>query len=369
MPNNRLFELFSELVSLYSPSFGERELCDTMKAKLFALGIAFEEDNAGAILGGNCGNLYGYLEGAFPSEPLLLSAHLDTVEPAKGKKAILHADGTITSDGTTILGADNVSGIAVILEAIKRMQETNAPHRPIELLFPVAEEKYGAGSAVFDYSKIRSKQALVLDLGGEIGNAANAAPTIFSFTVTVNGKAAHAGFAPKDGVHAIAAAAGAIAKLTLGEPEPGVTCNIGLISGGEAGNIVPAKCTVTGEIRSLDHDAVLKRWEGVKSAFHQAAADFGATVEFENRVEIAAYHISAESAVARRFKRACEAIGATADIHSTLGGSDNNNFARHGIEGLVIACSMHQVHGLEEYAVLSELEQCVELVVKLLTEA
>ncbi|MCL2079807.1 MAG: M20/M25/M40 family metallo-hydrolase [Oscillospiraceae bacterium] len=368
MQSNSLYKIFRELTAVYSPTFGERDFCGLLKNKLSELGVVCEEDHAGSQIGGNCGNLYGFLSGELTGEPLLFSAHMDTVEPAAGKESILREDGRITSGGATILGADDVSGIAIILEALTRLREAGTPHRAIELLFPVAEERYGAGSAVADYSKFHAKAAYVLDLGGEIGMAANAAPTILSFTAIVKGKAAHAGFAPKDGVHAISAAAKAIAKIPLGEPEPGVTCNIGVISGGEAGNIVPETCTVTGEIRSLSHDAVLERWEKVRSIFEEEAKKAGASVSFAHRCEITAYETPVDSAVVRRFKRACETAGVPCHICSTLGGSDNNNFALHGIEGIVIACSMHDVHSTREYANLHEMEQCVRLVMNLMTE-
>lgn len=141
------------------------------------MGIDFKEGNAADIIRENCGNLYGFLSGSLHGAPLLFSAHMDTAEPAKGKHAVLQEDGTILSEGNTILGADDVAGITVILEAVTRLKEQKTPHRSIELLFPVAEERYGAGSAVFDYSCIKAKEAYVLDLSGVIGEAANAALT------------------------------------------------------------------------------------------------------------------------------------------------------------------------------------------------
>ncbi|MEL7622840.1 MAG: M20/M25/M40 family metallo-hydrolase [Clostridiales bacterium] len=368
MQANRLYETFRELISIYSPTFGERDFCHLLRSKLTGLGIVCQEDDAGAQIGGNCGNLYGYLDGALPGPPLLFSAHMDTVGPARGKEAILHENGKITSGGGTILGADDVSGIAIILEALTRLKETKTPHRSIELLFPVAEERYGLGSAVANYSKLHAKEAYVLDLSGDIGEAANAAPTLISFTASIQGRAAHAGFAPKEGIHAISAAAKAIARVPMGEPEPGVTCNIGIISGGEAGNIVPESCTVTGEIRSLSHSTALEWLGRVRGIFEEEAKAAGASVAFVHRCEITAYETPADSTVVRRFKRACEAAGVAFKLHSTLGGSDNNHFALHGIAGLVIACSMHEVHSTREYADIHEMERCVRLVMNLMTE-
>lgn len=365
---NRLYETFRELTAIYSPTFGERDFCDALKNKLSDLNLTFEEDDAGSQIGGNCGNLYGFLPGDLPGQPILFSAHMDTVEPSAGKESVLHEDGRITSKGTTILGADDVSGITIILEALARLQEAKVQHRSIEVLFPVAEERYCIGSAVADYSKLHAKEAYVLDLGGDIGMAANAAPTILSFTVTVKGKAAHAGAAPQEGIHAILAASKAIAKIPLGKPEPGITCNIGTISGGEAGNIVPEICTVTGEIRSLSHSSVLEQWEKVKTTFEEEVKTMGASASYTHHCDITAYETPLDSTAVQRFQRACEASGIPCHIDSTLGGSDQNNFALHGINGIVIACSMHNIHSTREYTDLNELEQGVQLVMNLMTE-
>jgi tripeptide aminopeptidase len=361
--HKRLWETFHALTAIDSPSFGERKFCDELKKRLIALGVEVYEDNAGDKIGGDSGNLYGYLPGDTALPPVLLSAHMDTVEPGKGKRAIVDSSGLITSAGDTVLGADDVAGITIILEAITRLRENGRPHRPVELLFPAAEEKYGVGSAVADYSRVASKEAYTLDLCGSIGEAANAAPTIIAFEVSVKGKAAHAGFVAKEGIHAINAVAGAIAALP--EPLEGTICNIGQISGGIANNIVPDLCRVSGEIRSLFHDKALAQWEAVKNTFEREAARVGAIAAANMRVETTAYTTPLEARVVQRFKAACAKVGVTDYIHATMGGSDNNNFALRGIEGIVIACSMHDVHSTREYSRLGELQQCVELVLEL----
>lgn len=366
--SNRLWKTFQELSGIYSPSFKERALCDALIKRLTDLDGNIFEDDAGSKIQGNCGNLYCYIPGSLDGPPLLFSAHLDTVEPAKGKQAFLHHNGKISSAGNTILGADDIAGVTVILEAVTRLKEQNIPHRSIELLFPVAEEKYGAGSSVFDYSLIKAKEAYVLDLSGAIGEAANAAPTIMSFEIKIHGKAAHAGFAPKSGIHAIEVAAKAIASLPQGEPVPGLTFNIGKFIGGESGNIVPALCIIEGEIRSLDHKAVLSYWNKVKTVFDTEGAIAGAKVEAKNKIELTAYQTPLDSSVVRRFLRACKKTGISPHIHSTFGGSDQNNFALHGITGLVMACSMHEVHSLSEYSNLHELENCVMIVMEIMTD-
>jgi tripeptide aminopeptidase len=364
---NRIWETFSALTAIDSPSYGERAFCDALKARLIELGVETYEDNAGEKLGGDSGNLYGFLPGSLPLAPLLFTAHMDTVEPGRGKKAVLGEDGVITSAGDTILGADDVSGITIILEALTRLKESGKPHRPVELLFTVAEEIYCLGSLETDYSRIQSKEAYTLDMSGAVGEAANAAPTILEFDITVSGKASHAGFAPQDGIHAVAVAARAIARIPVGEPVPGVTVNIGKIEGGVANNIVPDLCKVTGEIRSLSHEKALWWWARVEDVFSDEIKESGATMTANHRCEVTAYQTPPDSPVVRRFKQACETVGVPANIHSTLGGSDQNNYVLHGIQGIVLACSIYKCHSTREYTRLDEMDQCADLVLALIT--
>lgn len=199
----RLIADFLSLTTGSAESLDERRVADLLTEKLNLIGFSVSEDDAGQKLGGNTGNLYGFLKGTIPGLPLLLSAHMDTVKPGENKHPVLHEDGTITSDGTTVLGADDAAGIVEILEGIRCVQEAALPHRDIEILFPVAEEIYIQGSGVFDFSQIRAKEAYVLDMSGEVGSAAVRAPSLISFQVTVKGKASHAGFAPENGIHVI----------------------------------------------------------------------------------------------------------------------------------------------------------------------
>ena len=141
----RLVQSFLELTAIDNPTLYERELSECLRRRFAALGIVLAEDGAGAAIGGNAGNLYAYLPGDETLAPILLSAHMDAVAPACAKKPVLHPDGRITSDGTTVLGADDVSGLCAILEAVTSVLEDGTPHRPIELLFDAAEESYCTG--------------------------------------------------------------------------------------------------------------------------------------------------------------------------------------------------------------------------------
>lgn len=177
----RLLGAFRELVSIDNPTLRERGVCDLLLRRYAALGIRLQEDGTGAAIGGNAGNLYAFVPGDEALAPVLLSAHTDAVSPACGKRAVFHPDGRITSDGTTVLGADDLAGQCAILEAVTSVLEDGAPHRPFELLFDAAEESYCTGIQRFDFSRLRAKLAYVFDLSGPVGGAAYQAPSILSF--------------------------------------------------------------------------------------------------------------------------------------------------------------------------------------------
>jgi tripeptide aminopeptidase len=351
----RIISEFSELVEIDSPSFGEREMADILKCKLESIGFSVLEDGTGSYYGSDCGNLYGYLTGEIPGEPLLFSGHMDTVAPALGKKAVLHSDGCITSAGNTVLGADDVAGLVSILEAIRSLREEGTPHRSIEVLFPIAEEVYAKGSCLFDYSKIKAKEAYVLDLDGKVGRAAYTAPSILSFTAVIRGKASHAGFSPEEGIHSIAIAAKAINQMRLGRIDPNTTVNIGTIAGGVATNIIPESCKVEGEIRSFHHEKALSCLAEIKALFLQEVDRTGASLDWEESINCIAYETKLDSKVAERYREACSLAGLSAEFIKTFGGSDHNVFATKGMEGLVISNAMNRVHSCEEYTEVEEL--------------
>ncbi|HWT27756.1 MAG TPA: M20/M25/M40 family metallo-hydrolase [Mobilitalea sp.] len=363
----RITEEFCSLVEIDSLSFQEREIADIIKKSLSNLGFTVKEDDAGKHYSGNCGNIYGYLEGELEGEPLLFSAHLDTVGPGVNKKAIVHEDGTITSDGSTVLGADDLSGIVSILEAVRTIKENGLPHRSIEILFTIAEEVYIRGSEVYDYSGIRAKEAYVLDLSGPVGTAALTAPTLVSFTATIHGKASHAGFAPELGINAIAVAAKAITQIKQGRIDEDTTVNIGLIEGGKARNIISDLCILKGEVRSLHHGKALSETDKIKDIIHEVALENHAEEVFETEFGCLAYKVEQEHPVVRRFEKACAELGYEFSYIDTFGGSDNNNFMRYGITGIVVACGMNQVHSCSEYTHIEELAKCSEIVLRLMT--
>ncbi len=369
---NRLTETFLTLARFDSESFGERQICDELTARLRALGLAVEEDEADALCGmrsaSSCGNLYGFLAGSRPGEPILLSSHMDTVKPGRAKHPILHEDGRITSDGTTVLGADDAAGLAAILEALTAVVEDGLPHAGVEILFPAAEEIYGRGSAVFDYARLKSRLAYCFDLTGPIGGAVTEAPSVLTLRVTVNGVGAHAGFNPEDGVNALTAAARALARIPVGRVAEDTTVNFGTIRGGSVTNAVPATVELGGEIRSLRHEEAERRGREITEIFEEEARAVGASAEAEIREMVHAYRIGHDEEVVSRFVRAARAASLTPRLGVTFGAADNNHFVRHGLSGIVVASAMQNVHTVNEYTTVDDMEACARLILALIEE-
>lgn len=357
---DRFIHRFKELVAIPNSSKEEAAMCDYLKKALTALSIPFEEDDAASKINGNCGNLYAYVEGEKALPPILLSAHMDSVEPAKKKNCVFHPDGTITSDGTTVLGADDLAGICAILEAITSIKEDGMAHRPVEIVFDVSEETYCEGIQQFDFSRLKSKEAYVFDLTGPIGGAAYQAPAILSFEAVFHGRAAHAAFSPENGIHAIKAAAHAIDEISCGRIGD-TTVNVGTIQGGSATNVVPETCIITGEVRSFHNESALRKLDEIKETCEEAALLAGASIDFKTETLCLAYLVDPSSQAVSRFTKACDSLHLEPKLISTYGGSDNNHFFHHGITGLVVACGMNDCHSCKEYTSVPDLMKAARL--------
>ncbi len=382
----RIVKEFVELASIDSESYNEREMADALTLKLQELGFEVEEDCVDDIIGGTAGNLYAFLQGDSNKESILLSGHMDTVKPGIGKVVNIDGDGKITSDGNTVLGGDDLSGVVAILEGIRMVKESGQSVGDIEIIFSVCEEQHGKGVANFDFDKIQSKMAYALDLSGPPGDAAVKAPSIVSFTANVLGKAAHAGFEPEKGLNALKAAANAIARIDQGHVG-GMTVNIGKIQSGHATNIVTEECFVAGEVRSFNHDEAVNEVKRIGEIFKEEAAklvldkDVQSEMEksesligrkqgecqFDYEVNIRAFDIPGDREVCKRFKKACSNLDLKGDLVSTHGGSDNAFFVEKGIDGIVLSCGMYNVHSVTEYSYVDDLIKGAELVAELLT--
>ena len=162
----RLLKEFLEFVQIDSESCNEKAMGERLCQVLKELGLEPITDEAGKTYNSNGFNVFARLPGE--GEPMVLTAHMDTVVPGNGVKPEIRG-GVIYSDGTTVLGGDDKSGICGILEAVRLVLENNLPHRPAEIIFSIGEEGGMRGAKAFDCSQLKSKRAYVFDSSGEVG--------------------------------------------------------------------------------------------------------------------------------------------------------------------------------------------------------
>ncbi len=365
----RVLAEFFELVSIRCSTRAEREVADVVKAKLAAMGLAVEEDDVGGRIGGNCGNVLAYLRGNVAGAPVvMLSAHLDSVEPCGGIKPQLK-DGVITSGGDTVLGADDKSGVVAILEAIRVIRETGAAHGDIQVVFTVAEEGGVNGSKNMNRELLAADFGYVLDSGGAPGRIINAAPGQDSIKVIIRGKTAHAGVAPEEGINAIVVAGKAMAELRQGRIDDETTANIGIIKGGQATNIVPDYVEIACEARSRNKAKLAAQTKHMVETFERVAAANGAKAEITVKTAYDPYVLTAEMPVAAMARQAVESIGLTPVFEATGGGSDANFFNAYGVPSAVLATGMSKVHTTSEFIKEADLYKTAELVVAIIKTA
>src|SRR3954452_25256600 len=297
---SEVVDLFTELAAISSPPGEERPVADAVTRYLRDLGLTVDEDDAGTTVGSNMGNLYCRLEptGNGGGVPIFLCAHLDTVPPEGPLQPVIE-DGVVRNAGGTILGADNKSAVAAMLEGARRVLAEGRPHAGIELLFTMEEEIGLLGAAAFDHTRLHAQLGYVYDQAAPIGEIILGAPWAQGIEVTFHGRASHSGMFPEEGRSAIQAAARAIADLRLGRVDDETTANVGVVSGGTAGNIVPEWCTFLAEARSHSDTKLADLMQEMLDAFSFAATAADCEVETQMRKDYRGYRFKQSDEVVR----------------------------------------------------------------------
>jgi len=355
-----LVDTFLELVQIDSESKNEREICDYIKNRLDPFASSMIEDDTGEKIGGNCGNLIVKIDGNSSGAPtILLNAHMDSVKPANGIIPVIEND-IIRSKGDTVLGADDKAGLAVIIEAVRTLEEHELGHGALLLAITVSEETGLLGARHIDPSLLGADYGFSLDCPGPAGVIYNASPFHDTILATIAGRAAHAGMEPEKGISAIRIASNAISKMDLGRIDDETTANVGFIKGGKATNIVPDTAFIEAEARSHDPEKLKAQIEAMAAALDAAAREAGGTVDTEIRHEYKGYKIDTDSPVIKAMRDAAAAMNIEPAIMASGGGSDANMFNEYGVPTIPTAAGMRNCHTTDESISISELEAIFE---------
>ncbi|OVE39108.1 hypothetical protein CCZ20_03615 [Priestia aryabhattai] len=364
----RIVDLFIELVQVDSETKHEKKIAVVLKEKFTALGVEVVEDDAKEKTGHGANNLICTLPATKEGvDTIYFTSHMDTVVPGNGIKPSIE-DGYIKSDGTTILGADDKAGLAAMLEAITVLKEENIAHGKIEFIITVGEESGLVGAKALDSSLVTAKFGYALDSDGKVGDIIVAAPTQAKVNATIYGKTAHAGVAPERGVSAITIASRAISKMPLGRIDEETTANIGRFEGGTQTNIVCDRVDILAEARSLIPEKMEAQVAKMKEAFETAAQEMGGRAEVDIKVMYPGFKFGDGDHVVEVAKKAVANIDRPSRLLQSGGGSDANVIAGFDIPTVNLAVGYEDIHTTNEKIPVEELVKTSELVVSIIKE-
>jgi tripeptide aminopeptidase len=372
--HERLNNLLIELIQIDSLSRRERDVALRLQREMEELGATVFIDDAGEKVGGNVGNLIAHFPGnAANAAPLLLSAHMDTVVPGEGIKPTRDGD-ILRSDGRTVLGGDDKSGVAIICEALRVIQENHWPCGPIDVVFTICEEAGLIGAKCLDVSRLRARTGLVLD-SDSVGFLFTKAPAANRMEFRVHGLEAHAGVCPEKGINAIQVAAEGIAQMRLGRIDHETTANIGVVEGGMAVNIVPNQVILRGEARSHSAEKLERQTEHMKRCLEEAAARHVLELDGKQR------RARIESKIDRDYDRmdvpdsapivqlvhaAAKNLSLEVKTLATGGGCDANVLNQKGLVVANLSTGMREIHTVNEWLDLNDLHLSARIVLEII---
>lgn len=337
---------FLKLVTIDSPSGQEQEMAAFLTQWLKAQGFACKADKLG--------NIYASKGGT--GEPLLLCAHMDTVDPGHGIKPKVE-NGMVKSSGDTILGSDNKAAVASIMAAVEESKG-----RSLEILFTVKEET-GGGVEFFPFEWVKAKEGVVLDSSLPLGGIIMRSTFIESFNATITGKASHAS-RPEEGVNAFLPAFAAFPTIPLGRLDNGeTTVNIGKILGGTGINTIPGQINIHGEVRSYSKDYFEARMANIKSILMNAAAASGCTCDFKTEGFCPGYTHKESDPMVLKVAQIYKDLGLETVHHMYSGVSDANIINDRGIKTLNLTFGGQFVHTTAEQIAVADLEKLKDIVV------
>lgn len=368
----RMTRHLMDIIRIDSPSRKEKDVALRLEEEMKDLGADCFYDDAGDKVGGNIGNLIVKLPGTKKDvPPFFLCSHMDTVSPGEGIKPRVE-DGVMRSDGTTILGSDDKSGVSIIVEVLRALKENDIPCGDIEVAFTICEEVGLLGAKFLDPSGFKSPYGIVLD-SSTPERLVLRCPCSDIMGVKIHGVEAHSGLCPENGISALEILSDAISKMKLGRIDHETTANIGKVKGGSAINIVPGLVEVKAEARSHDEGKLDAQTQHMRECFLEAAKSrelfldgerLGARAEIEIERVYPVMNVSPEAIVTKLVLKATENLHHDIELHTSGGGCDANYINEKGIECVNLGTGMYELHTVNEYLVIDEFRRAAEIVLE-----
>jgi len=385
LDDREALQLVMELMAIRGVSGHEGQVAEYVVEKLRAAGAAadairFDTAHKKTPLAGEVGNLILQLPGTLRGPRRLLMAHMDTVPVCLGSQPVKKGNIVRSADPRTGLGADDRSGVAVILCAALDILRQGLPHPPLTFLFAIQEE-VGLHGARFVQQSLLGKPKLAFNWdGGPADKITVGATGGYRLQIEIEGLAAHAGAAPQNGISAIAIASLAIANLVQngwhGLIVKGArmgTSNVGVIAGGEATNVVTDRVTLRAEARSHDPKFRKQIVSAIEAAFRDAACQVKnvdgkhGRVKFDGRLDYEAFRLADDEPAVLAAEAAVAAEGLTPLRAVSNGGLDANWMTAHGIPTVTLGCGQNQIHTTSEFLDVAAFEHARRIALRLAT--
>ena len=306
-------------------------------------------------------------------ESICFLAHMDTVDEVSGKnvKAKItkneEGDTIITSDGTTLLGADDKAGVAEIMTALEYFKENpEIPHGEIEVLFSPDEET-GHGMDKVPLELLKSKKAYTLD-GGHIGEVEIECFNAWAAHIEFTGKATHTGDAKKSGmINANLMLANFLNQLPSTMRPETTEDREGFIAVMEtSGSIASASCELL--LRSFNMEEINREKEIIKNACADVEKTFGGIIDLTFKEQYQNMHDKIKesgSDVVDCLIAACKDCGVEPVFKPIRGGTDGSRLTEMGIPTPNIWTGGHNFHSKNEWASLNQMAKATDVVIRL----
>jgi tripeptide aminopeptidase len=301
----------------------------------------------------------------------------DIVLPGDSSKVIRRADSPvlgdligktlITTDGKTLLGADDKAGIAVIMKAVEQfMSDPSLPHGPIRIAF-TCDEEVGRGVEKLTPEMLGAIAAYTLD-GESAGSIENETFSADLAVVTIKGKNIHPGLAKDKMVNSIRLAAEFVARMPWENLSPEATegregfLHPYVIEGGVAETKIRILLRSFVEA-GLDEERQILREiaQSLQLKHPKAAIDIEIKRQYRNMIDA----LEKEPRAVSLALEAVQSVGLSPVLESIRGGTDGSRLSEMGLPTPNLGVGMHNFHSPLEYACLEEMEKAVDVVVTL----
>jgi tripeptide aminopeptidase len=372
----------------------QKDLSKLLYEELLELGLKVETDE------------FGYVYASIPSNStkenipvICFCSHVDTAPDCSGTdvKPILHKnydgkdivlpdDNTqvlklskssylkehirhdiITASGLTLLGADDKSGVAAIMQAaVFFTKNPTVKHGDIKIVF-TPDEEVGQGTAKIDMQKVGAQFGYTLD-GGEAGSLEDETFSADGANIIINGVIVHPGYAKNKLVNALKVAGAVLAALPKNEWSPETTeLREGFVHPVGV-NGIAEKATIQFIVRDFTLSGLQKHHERLRNIATEVVNKFpGATMEYiiheqyRNMKEILNEHPQVAAYAVEAIKRA----GLNIKKESIRGGTDGSRLSYMGLPCPNIFTGMQNIHSKLEWIGTKDMAKAAETIVHL----